>query len=105
MAWVTDNPNQITGRRYPLRFRFHAAMAGALGIGGDLTRWSPSELTEARDLAATYKAIRPVVQRGRPYRLPRSAATGSAAPWSADRLTAEMLGSRADAPVSQGNRA
>lgn len=69
MAWVTDNPNQITGRRYPLRFRFHAAMAGALGIGGDLTRWSPSELTEARDLAATYKAIRPVVQRGRPYRL------------------------------------
>jgi len=69
MAWVTDNPNQITGRGFPLRFRFHAAMAGALGIGGDLNRWSPADLAEARDLVAAYKAIRPVVQRGRLYRL------------------------------------
>jgi alpha-galactosidase len=68
-AWVTDNPNQLTGRRFPLRFRFHSAMAGALGIGGDLTRWSPAELAEASDLVATYKAIRPVVQRGRLYRV------------------------------------
>jgi alpha-galactosidase len=69
MAWVTDNPNHLTGRQFPLRFRFHSAMAGSLGIGGDLTRWSTAELAEAGDLIATYKAIRPVVQRGRLHRL------------------------------------
>lgn len=69
-AWVTDSPNPLTGRTAPLRFRFHVAMAGALGIGGDLTRWSAEERDEARDLVALYKDIRPVVQFGRQYRLP-----------------------------------
>ena len=32
----------------PLRFRFHVAMAGVLGIGGDLTRWSDEELRRGR---------------------------------------------------------
>ncbi|WP_371129702.1 alpha-galactosidase [Streptomyces sp. TLI_105] len=32
-AWVTDAPNQLTRRTVPLRFRFHVAMAGLLGIG------------------------------------------------------------------------
>jgi alpha-galactosidase len=68
-AWVTDSPNPLTGRTLPLRFRFHVAMAGALGIGGDLTRWSDAERAEAAGLVATYKAIRPVVQQGRLYRL------------------------------------
>lgn len=51
-AWVTDVPNQLTGRTVPLRFRFHVAMAGALGIGvispagprrncGRAPTWSP----------------------------------------------------------------
>ena len=69
MAWVTDSPNWWTGRRLPLRFRFHVAMAGALGIGGDLSRWTERELAEAAELIAAYKLIRPVVQRGRLYRL------------------------------------
>ena len=33
-CWVTDSPNPITGRKVPLRYRFHVAMAGTLGIGG-----------------------------------------------------------------------
>jgi alpha-galactosidase len=69
MAWVTDSPNYLTKRELPLSFRFHVAMAGALGVGGDLLRWSDAELTEAAELIALYKEIRPVVQRGRLYRL------------------------------------
>ncbi|MCZ0996973.1 alpha-galactosidase [Streptomyces mirabilis] len=63
-AWVTDVPNQLTGRTVPLRFRFHVAMAGALGIGGDLTHWSEEELREGADLVATYKKVRHLVQHG-----------------------------------------
>jgi alpha-galactosidase len=69
MAWVTDSPNWLTGRELPLSFRFHVAMAGALGVGGDLRRWTEAELAEAAGLIAQYKDIRPVIQRGRLYRL------------------------------------
>ncbi|SCF81479.1 alpha-galactosidase [Streptomyces sp. Ncost-T10-10d] len=68
-AWVTDSPNPHTGRTTPLPYRFHIAMTGALGIGGDLSHWSQPELDEARELVALYKSIRPVVQFGRQYRL------------------------------------
>jgi alpha-galactosidase len=68
-AWVTDSPNFLTGRRLPLSFRFHVAMAGALGIGGDLLAWDSAELAEAARLVAAYKQIRPVVQRGSLYRI------------------------------------
>ncbi|MDX2931579.1 alpha-galactosidase [Streptomyces ipomoeae] len=69
-AWVTDSPNnQLNGRVSSLRFRFVSAMAGVLGVGGDLTQWSEEELAEARDWVELYKGIRPVVQRGDLYRL------------------------------------
>ncbi|WP_410624181.1 alpha-galactosidase [Amycolatopsis sp. cmx-8-4] len=68
-AWVTDSPNPTTGREAPLNFRFHVAMAGVLGLGGDLPRWSAAELDEAASLVALYKEIRPVVQHGELYRL------------------------------------
>nr|BFD87795.1 alpha-galactosidase [Streptomyces sp. Xyl84] len=68
-AWVTDVPNQLTARTVPLRFRFHAAMSGLLGIGGDLTRWSEAELAEGAELVAAYKKVRHLVQQGDLYRL------------------------------------
>ncbi|MFI0774376.1 alpha-galactosidase [Streptomyces sp. NPDC021212] len=69
-AWVTDSPNVMGNQRTSgLGFRFVSAMAGVLGIGGDLTKWSEAELTEARDWVALYKRIRPVVQHGEQYRL------------------------------------
>lgn len=64
-AWVTDAPHRPT----PLRFRFHVAMAGALGLGGDLPAWTEAELAEAAELVARYKQIRPLVQHGLQYRL------------------------------------
>ncbi|MGW1050601.1 alpha-galactosidase [Streptomyces sp. NPDC002521] len=69
-AWVTDSPNtQLNGRASTLRFRFVSAMAGVLGVGGDLTEWTAEELTEARQWVRLYKEIRPVVQHGELYRL------------------------------------
>ncbi|GGW82537.1 alpha-galactosidase [Streptomyces lucensis JCM 4490] len=69
-AWVTDSPNtQLNGRVSALRPRFVSSMAGVLGVGGDLTRWSEAELAEARRWVELYKEIRPVVQRGELYRL------------------------------------
>ncbi len=69
MCWVTDCPNYVTKRTVPLRYRFHVAMAGSLGIGGDLSRWTPQELEEARGFIATYKRVRQVIQNGLLYRL------------------------------------
>ncbi|WP_431901859.1 alpha-galactosidase [Nonomuraea sp. bgisy101] len=68
-AWVTDSPNPHTRREVPLAYRFHVAMAGALGVGGDLARWSPAELEQARELIDAYKAVRPAIQHGRQHRL------------------------------------
>jgi alpha-galactosidase len=68
-AWVTDSPNANTDRFTPLRYRFHVAMAGVLGIGADLSRWSPAELDEARALVEQYKTVRRTIQHGRQYRL------------------------------------
>ncbi|MEV0096735.1 alpha-galactosidase [Streptomyces sp. NPDC050738] len=69
-AWVTDSPNtQLNGRISSLRFRFVSAMAGVLGVGGDLTEWTEDERAEARGWVELYKKVRPVVQGGKLYRL------------------------------------
>lgn len=68
-AWVTDVPNQQSGRSLPLRFRFHSAMSGLLSLGGDLNRWTPAELKEAEGYVAEYKTIRHLVQHGALHRL------------------------------------
>ncbi|MGX1478972.1 UNVERIFIED_CONTAM: alpha-galactosidase [Streptomyces canus] len=69
-AWVTDSPNtQLNDRVSSLRFRFVSAMAGVLGVGGDLAEWTEEELAEAGRWVALYKEIRPLVQRGELYRL------------------------------------
>ncbi len=68
-CWVTDVPNFLTSRAIPLRFRFHTAMCGVLGIGGDLTEWSDEELREAAGYVELYKRIRPTVQFGSVHRL------------------------------------
>ncbi|SEE82015.1 alpha-galactosidase [Streptomyces sp. 3213] len=69
-AWVTDSPNtQLNDRVSSLRFRFVSAMAGVLGVGGDLAEWTEEELAEAREWIALYKEIRPLVQHGDLHRL------------------------------------
>ena len=78
-AWVTDSPNVHTGRRLPLRYRFHVAMAGSLGIGGDLTRCGPGLSSQKLGASASL----PIRRSGRPcntgrsYRLARRTRTGA----------------------------
>ncbi len=64
-AWVTDEHKEA----YSLDLRFHVAMAGALGVGGNLLEWTAAELETARRHVAAYKEIRPLVAAGDLYRL------------------------------------
>lgn len=91
VAWVTDSPNFATRRALPLEFRFHSAMTGVLGIGGNLNRWSEEELQVARRLVTLYKQIRPLVQDGDQYRL--------AEPGQADFSAVQYLAPDASAAV------
>lgn len=79
VCWVTDVPNHQTGRMAPLEFRFHVAMQGVLGIGGDIGSWSVAELDLARRLVHEYKRLRPLVQHGRQYWLVPPSAVGPCA--------------------------
>ena len=65
-AWVTD----INWYNKPcsLDFRFNIAMQGALGIGGDLTKYSEKDLEICKKNIALYKEIRELVQFGNLYR-------------------------------------
>ena len=69
MCWVTDSPNFLTQRTVSMSYRFHVAMAGSLGIGGDLTQWTPQEFEAAQRYVTTYKRVRSVIQNGLLYRL------------------------------------
>lgn len=67
VSWVTHD--NWTGIEPSLAFRFDVAMAGVLGIGFDITKWSEAERQEAARHIALYKEIRPVVQMGEAFRL------------------------------------
>lgn len=68
-AWVTDSPQFVNQRVVPLRYRFHVAMMGALGVGSNIEEWSSDEKVEARELISMYKGIRDLVASGDQYRL------------------------------------
>lgn len=66
-AWVTD----INWYNTPttLDFRFNIAMQGALGVGGNLTKYSKKDLETAKKNVTLYKEIRHLVQFGDLYRI------------------------------------
>ncbi len=68
-AWVTDVPNFMSHRVIPLRFRFHSAMMGTLGVGTDLNGLTADELAESQQHISHYKQLREVIQEGRFHRL------------------------------------
>ncbi len=67
-SWVTDQPSRSDPEPVSLEFRFVVAMAGVLGIGSDLLRWSGSELHRATGLVRLYRQIRSTVLGGRVQR-------------------------------------
>lgn len=69
-SWVTDAPGIFDARPRSPRFRFVLAMAGVLGIGADIAKWTTEQRAEARDLVAKYKEIRQVIHTGEVHRLP-----------------------------------
>lgn len=74
MAWVSTPSPPTTDRRQnhmklSLKYRFHSAMTGSLGLGDDIRRYTEEEMTEVASLIAMYKSIRSIVQDGFLYRL------------------------------------
>jgi alpha-galactosidase len=67
MAWVTDERHATLN--LPLEYRFHVAMLGSLGLGGDLPKWKPDELERAKKFVARYKEVRETIQHGMVFRL------------------------------------
>ncbi len=65
-AWVTDANNRVT---IPLRFKFHSAMMGTLGMGCNILKFTDEEMKLSAELIEEYKEIRDVVQNGDFYRL------------------------------------
>lgn len=65
-AWVTDI--NWYNRPCTLDFRFNIAMQGALGLGGNLTKYSDEDLTTCEKNIKLYKEIRELVQFGNLYR-------------------------------------
>lgn len=68
-SWVTDAEGTHDGRERSLGFRFHVAMAGGLGTGADLSRWTDDQLKVAAGHVAQYQDIRDVVANGEVYPL------------------------------------
>jgi alpha-galactosidase len=64
-SWVTDEPDSRDQEPVSFEFRFVVAMAGVLGIGGDLLQWSEIDQARAAELIALYRRIRRTVHRGR----------------------------------------
>ncbi|MNN67073.1 Melibiase [compost metagenome] len=58
----------MNGRHVSLRYRFHSAMMGTLGIGSNLNEWSDAQIEESREYIRQYKDIRHLVQSGSQYR-------------------------------------
>ena len=68
-AWVTDCPNFLSKRFIPLRFRYHSAMMGTLGIGCNILNFTKDEIELSQQLIEEYKQIRHIIQEGDFYRL------------------------------------
>lgn len=68
-AWVTDCPNFLSRRIIPMKFRYHSAMMGTLGIGYNILKFSEEEIELSKGLIEEYKNIRHIVQEGDFYRL------------------------------------
>jgi alpha-galactosidase len=102
--WVTDVPNHQTGRENPLEFRFHVAMQGVLGIGGNILAWTPEDLAQTRDLVAEYKRLRLIVQFGTQYWLIPPTAEGPCAVQyvSGDRRESVLFLYQARGALGQG---
>src|SRR5246127_4360974 len=80
MAWVTASPHWLNKRSTSLTYRMLSSMQGSLGIGDNISKWSPDEMALARRLIAAYHEVQPTITQGDLYRLisPRNGSEFSA---------------------------
>ena len=71
MAWVTDSPHDLEHqvRITSIPYRFLSSMQGSLGVGADITKWTPQEMATAKRLIAAYHQVQPTIVQGDLYRL------------------------------------
>ena len=71
MAWVTDSPHDLEHqvRITSIPYRFLSSMQGSLGVGADITKWTPQEMATAKRLIAAYHQVQPTIVEGALYRL------------------------------------
>jgi alpha-galactosidase len=69
MAWVTDSPHWLNHRSTSLSYRMLSSMEGSLGIGADISKWSPDETALANRLITAYHEVQPTIVQGDLYRL------------------------------------
>jgi alpha-galactosidase len=69
MAWVTDSPHWLNKRSTSLSYRMLSSMQGSLGIGANITNWTPDETALAKRLIAAYHQVQPTIVQGALYRL------------------------------------
>jgi len=69
MAWVTDSPHWLNKRSTSLGYRMLSSMQGSLGIGADITKWTPEETALAKRLIAEYHQVQATIVQGDLYRL------------------------------------
>lgn len=67
ISWVTEEDWHKQG--HSLEFKFDVSMAGLLGVGYDITKWTDEQKAIAKNKIAEYKQIREVVQKGITYRI------------------------------------
>lgn len=73
-AWVTDCPNFLSSRAIPMKFRYHSAMMGTLGIGCNILKFTGEDVILSQEMIKQYKEIRPIVQEGDFFRLANDSA-------------------------------
>ena len=82
MAWVTDSPHTLEGqtRITSLQYRMLSSMQGSLGIGANITKWTPEETALAKRLIVAYHQVQTTIVQGDLYRLisPRNGSEFSA---------------------------
>jgi alpha-galactosidase len=71
MAWVTDSPHDLEHqvRVTSIPYRMLSSMQGSLGIGADISRWTPEESATAKRLIAAYHQVQATIVQGALYRL------------------------------------
>jgi alpha-galactosidase len=79
--WVTDDNWHHAD--VSMKYRFAVSMAGVLGVGGDIAKWSEADRDTAKHMIALYKEIRPIIQQGTVYQL--------MLPTASDRVALEYL--------------